>query len=58
MAKYGEDVWVWVPVSFPRNTVSGLWATILRVRGGASIGGKVFSKGVGFKVGEGSWVRV
>lgn len=47
-------MWGWVPCTIPRHRVSGLWANVLRVGGEASMGGEVFSKGVGFLKGEGS----
>lgn len=44
-------------VVFPTDRALGLCANILKIGGGASMGGEVFSIGVGFKVGEGSRVH-
>lgn len=54
--KYGEDVWGSL-VEVPRHRASGLWGNILRARDGSPLGAELFSRIVGFKVGEGSRVH-
>lgn len=54
--KYGEDVWGCL-VEVPRHRASGLWGNILRAGDGSLLGGELFSRIVGFKVGEGSRVH-
>lgn len=55
--KYGEDVWGWVPSRVPRHRVPGLWGNLMRVGDSSTLRGELFSRGVGFKVGEASRSR-
>lgn len=53
MSKYEEDSWGWVPKRVTRYRLSGFWAIILSFEDLSSFRGAVFSRSLGFKVGEG-----